>query len=618
MRSIKRIVAPLILFVTVLGLQALPADALSNPIQTVSGTIKKGASSAESARKAWLRSNGTSNGGTGYVCAVDSATVGGDFEVTGANPDSTASLRITFYSDIQIGAVCASYTTNTGDPCGSYAIVWFVRGGGANLSFVYQASAGTAAPGWQPPPGSTPETGTYLYLASDTGDYIGQGQTYLYTLADALIPVTQSGLNLSFPIEGDESWGATFAAPNSLTRPEAGYYPNLTRYPFHDPAVGGFSFSGEGRGCNTLTAWVIVDSITYVGGELEDVTLRFEQHCEGGTPALRGKLHWNANDTPPPPDPEPAPAWQPPPGSTPETGTYLYLASDPGDYIGQGQSYLYTLADSLIDVTHNGGLVHLNLSGDEGWTADFKLPQDYSEAQVGYFPDLQRYPFHNPVKGGLSFFGEGRGCNTLTGWFVIDSIAYEAGALQDITLRFEQHCEGATPALRGKLHWNAADGPLPPPDPGPPPAWQPPPGSTPETGTYVYLASDPGDYIGQGLTYLYTAPSEITVTQNAGLISLGINSGTADWTGSFKVPQSYSKAEAGYYPDLQRYPFHNPVKGGLSFSGNGRGCNTLSGWFVIDSISYARNNVLQEVTLRFEQHCEGGAPALRGKLHWVP
>jgi len=47
----------------------------------------------------------------------------------------------------------------------------------------------------------------------------------------------------------------------------------------------------------------------------------------------------------------------------------------------------------------------------------------------------------------------GRGCNTLTGWFVVDSVTYNEIALTAIDLRFEQHCEGDLPALHGEIHW---------------------------------------------------------------------------------------------------------------------------------------------------------------------
>ncbi|MBV6424855.1 MAG: hypothetical protein NAOJABEB_02669 [Steroidobacteraceae bacterium] len=80
-----------------------------------------------------------------------------------------------------------------------------------------------------------------------------------------------------------------------------------------------------------------------------------------------------------------------------------------------------------------------------------KIPD--TSLQPGYYGGLYQYPFHNPVKGGMSWIGNGRACNTLTGWFVIDSVTYTAGTVSSIDLRFEQHCEGSSPALHGKIHW---------------------------------------------------------------------------------------------------------------------------------------------------------------------
>jgi len=77
------------------------------------------------------------------------------------------------------------------------------------------------------------------------------------------------------------------------------------------------------------------------------------------------------------------------------------------------------------------------------------------ELQLGYYGKLQRFPFHNPARGGLSWSGEGRGCNTLTGWFVVDSVTYTSGTLGAFDLRFEQRCEGDLAALHGQIHWTA-------------------------------------------------------------------------------------------------------------------------------------------------------------------
>ena len=78
-----------------------------------------------------------------------------------------------------------------------------------------------------------------------------------------------------------------------------------------------------------------------------------------------------------------------------------------------------------------------------------------NDLQPGYYADLRRYPFHNPARGGLSWSGEGRGCNTLIGWFAVDSVTYLDGVLTAIDLRFEQHCGGGTPALHGVVRWAA-------------------------------------------------------------------------------------------------------------------------------------------------------------------
>jgi hypothetical protein len=129
-------------------------------------------------------------------------------------------------------------------------------------------------------------SGNFVYLASDPGDYIGQGAANTYT---SNIVVSATGATLGVTVAG---YGGTFQGMNAITTLERGYYPNMERYPFHQPAKGGMSWEGNGRGCNMLTGWFVIDAITYQGGQLAAVDLRFEQHCEGGVPALHGALHW--------------------------------------------------------------------------------------------------------------------------------------------------------------------------------------------------------------------------------------------------------------------------------------------------------------------------------------
>lgn len=312
---------------------------------------------------------------------------------------------------------------------------------------------------WKPPAGSTPTSGNFFYMQSDAGDYIGGGKTRTFTQSDSMLSVTANGSHVGVSINGDGWWSADFTGPNAAARIEPGYYGDLMRYPFHNPVKGGLSISGDGRGCNQLTGWFMVDSVSYEGSTLKAIDLRYEQHCEGGSAALRGRLRWDANDTssiPGPVNPPPAGLWQPAAGVTPATGNYVYLESMAGDYIGQGRNYIYTNADAKLTISGAGPRLSVSVNGNQWWSGDFVGMNTLSELQPGYYGNLQRYPFHNPVKGGLSWSGDGRGCNTLSGWFVVDKATYVYGSLTEIDLRFEQHCEGGYSALRGKIHWTAA------------------------------------------------------------------------------------------------------------------------------------------------------------------
>lgn len=310
---------------------------------------------------------------------------------------------------------------------------------------------------WRPS-SFTPPAGTYVFLDSDSGDYIGAGQSYTYTQADSVLSFTNGSAQiLSISVTGDEGWYGDFEVMSAAPRLEVGYYPDLTRYPFNPSPEGGLSWYGEGRGCNQLTGWFAVDSVTYTCGALSDIVLRFEQHCEGGTPALHGQIHWSAADRTTPPGPvvpPPASLWHPAPGSTPASGNYVYLTSDSGDYIGQGKTYTYTEPSATLTFAGSGAHVSLRAStSTDDWFGDFDGMTGLAELEPGYYPNLQRWPFNNPARGGLNWDGNGAGCNQLTGWFAVDSINYQSGSLHSLDLRFEQHCEGAVAALRGQVHY---------------------------------------------------------------------------------------------------------------------------------------------------------------------
>jgi Calx-beta domain-containing protein len=128
-----------------------------------------------------------------------------------------------------------------------------------------------------------------LAIYSQPGDYIGQGQLYLYTIANAaFVPLVNPDHGVTVMIPSSASWTTDFAAPNNVTL-TAGSYPNAQRYPFQAPDAPGLNVDGAGRGCNTLFGSFVVHKASY---STSNAVLRFsadlEQHCAGMTPALFG------------------------------------------------------------------------------------------------------------------------------------------------------------------------------------------------------------------------------------------------------------------------------------------------------------------------------------------
>jgi hypothetical protein len=456
-----------------------------------------------------------------------------------------------------------------------------------------------------------PASGNYVYLQSDNGDSVGAGRIYTYTSANALIQLSNSGLAVNAEVHGNETWFGQFMLPKGAGTLQAGYFKDLLRI-YADNTVGGLEWGG---GCNKLNGWVVIDKVGLTDGALTALDLRFEQRCEGVSPALHGQIHWTKADADSSqvagPAAIPASLWQPAASAHPSTGTYLYL-ENPASDDSTLRSVVYTPANAAFTLGSSGAHLGLHVAGNQDVSADFQGMQGLTRLAVGYYSGLQQYPFQNPVVGGLSVAIDMGGCNG-TGWFAVDKASYNGTTLTAVDLRFEQLCDGSTISLRGQLHWTADDTTTPPGPQNPPPTglWTPGSAVAGLTGNYVYLVSDAGDYIGEGGTELITQDKE---TISVGPWVTGLRISTGNWAGEFVGMNTLSQLQPGYYGNIQRSG--NPATGQLGWGGNGRGCSKPSGWFVVDRISYSQGEATA-IDLRFEQHCDGAAAALHGAIHWT-
>lgn len=165
-----------------------------------------------------------------------------------------------------------------------------------------------------------------------------------------------------------------------------------------------------------------------------------------------------------PPSPPPAPGRPPPSPIPPNAFTFLSIVSDPGESIGQGQSRTYRLGNGnwgwgfladpftgtqRIVVDYNNSTAFLPSS--DWWYLDMAAPAGRTLG-VGTYPNASRYADVPSSQPGLSFFGSGRDCATVTGSFTISAIAIGAGDRLDyLAATFEQHCNGDSKALRGEV-----------------------------------------------------------------------------------------------------------------------------------------------------------------------
>jgi hypothetical protein len=80
-----------------------------------------------------------------------------------------------------------------------------------------------------------------------------------------------------------------------------------------------------------------------------------------------------------------------------------------------------------------------------------------SPLTTGTYNNAQRFDFRAPGTPGLDVFGDGRGCNTVSGSFTVYDATYNgAGDVLSFAAQFTDHCEGGGPALLGSLSYNSS------------------------------------------------------------------------------------------------------------------------------------------------------------------
>jgi len=139
-------------------------------------------------------------------------------------------------------------------------------------------------------------TSDYFDMFSQPGEYVGAGKQWVYPAGSATFSaqVVETGTAVTISVLPPNTfWYLTFAAPRGQPL-VPGTYENAVRSAVRPNGVAGIDVVGDGRGCNVQAGRFVVDVVQFtIAGDLDSFHATFEQHCEGGTPALFGEVKFS-------------------------------------------------------------------------------------------------------------------------------------------------------------------------------------------------------------------------------------------------------------------------------------------------------------------------------------
>ena len=140
-----------------------------------------------------------------------------------------------------------------------------------------------------------------------------------------------------------------------------------------------------------------------------------------------------------------------------EGPTYVTMVSQPGDFVGQGQSYTFggTITAQVLTSGVYANTVEIDITyNSQFWTLDFAAPNQ-AQLVVGTYNNATRWPFQAAGVPGLDVSGDGRGSNTLTGSFTVTQAVYgPSGNIVSFVASFVQYGDGSKASLSGQVYFN--------------------------------------------------------------------------------------------------------------------------------------------------------------------
>jgi hypothetical protein len=150
------------------------------------------------------------------------------------------------------------------------------------------------------------------------------------------------------------------------------------------------------------------------------------------------------------------------PASASAASFFTWASDDENDYVGRGHTARVTSDQAEFLTNSHPGYVSIVVQGDgvPTYTTIFQAPRG-QELQVGSYTD--NFGTGDRATGdaspSLNVSGEGRGCNSAQGAFVIRDLARDAsGKVTRIDVLYDQRCTEGTAHLRGQVAYGYPQG----------------------------------------------------------------------------------------------------------------------------------------------------------------
>jgi hypothetical protein len=146
------------------------------------------------------------------------------------------------------------------------------------------------------------------------------------------------------------------------------------------------------------------------------------------------------------------------------TATTASAATGSGSATITGQAGSYVVGPESLTLPTVGApalrgpsVVMFSLASPGHWFQVWFAPPAGEALHLGAYEGAQRADFRAAGHPGIDLFGDGRGCNTLTGRFTVDRLRLDPTGLPVVfSARFEFNCEGFFPTISGSIDYTGS------------------------------------------------------------------------------------------------------------------------------------------------------------------